>query len=36
MLSELIDQAPADAAFRQQRAALLSQVGLPDIGDATR
>jgi hypothetical protein len=35
-LSELIDQAPADAALRQQRAALLSQVGLPDIGEATR
>ncbi len=35
-ISELIDQAPADAALRQQRAALLSQVGLPDIGEATR
>jgi uncharacterized protein DUF928 len=31
-LSELIDRTPQDATLRQQRAALLSQVGLPDIG----
>lgn len=32
-LSELIDRAPADAALRRQRAELLTQVGLPDIGE---
>lgn len=35
-ISELIDRAPEDATLRQQRAALLSQVGLPDIAGATR
>jgi hypothetical protein len=35
-ISELIDRTPDDAALRQQRAELLSQVGLPDIGEGKR
>jgi hypothetical protein len=35
-ISELIDQTPGDAALRQQRAELLTQVGLPDIGEGKR
>jgi len=31
-ISQLIDGAPADARLRQERAALLSQVGLPQVG----
>lgn len=33
VLSELIDANPTDAALRKQRAALLQQVGLPEIAD---
>ena len=36
IISDLIDRNPGDASLREQRAALLSQVGLPDIGEATR
>jgi len=32
-ISDLIDRAPQDMQLRQQRAALLRQVGLPDIGE---
>ncbi len=32
-LSELIEAAPQDSALRKQRAAMLVQVGLPEIGD---
>ena len=32
-ISELIDAAPSDTALRRQRAALMTQVGLPDIGE---
>jgi len=32
-MSELIDSAPDDAALRQQRAALLTQIGLPLIAE---
>ena len=32
-LSERIERAPQDAALRRQRAALLAQVGLPEIGE---
>jgi hypothetical protein len=32
-VTDLVDQSPGDSALRQQRAALLKQVGLPDIGD---
>jgi uncharacterized protein DUF928 len=35
-ISELIERAPADTALRQQRIELLSQVGLPDIGEGSR
>jgi hypothetical protein len=33
-VSELIERTPGDVALRQQRAALLTQVGLPEIGEA--
>ena len=32
-MSELIDGAPNDAALRQQRAALLTQIGLPLVAE---
>jgi hypothetical protein len=32
-ISELIDAAPSDPALRKQRSAMLTQVGLPDVGD---
>ena len=32
-ISELIETAPNDAVLRKQRAALMAQVGLPDIGE---
>lgn len=35
-VSELIERTPGDEALRQQRVQLLSQVGLPDIGEGTR
>jgi len=35
-ISERIERTPGDEALRQQRAQLLSQVGLPDIGEGTR
>jgi hypothetical protein len=35
-ISELIARTPGDEALRQQRAQLLSQVGLPDVSEGTR
>jgi hypothetical protein len=32
-ISELIDGAPNDPSLRRQRAALMAQVGLPEIGE---
>jgi Domain of Unknown Function (DUF928) len=35
-ISDLIELRPNDAQLRKQRSALLTQVGLPEIGDAGR
>jgi hypothetical protein len=35
-ISERIERTPGDEALRQQRAQLLSQVGLPDVSEGTR
>jgi hypothetical protein len=32
-ISDLIEAAPNDRGLRQQRASLLKQVGLPEIGE---
>jgi len=32
-ISELIEAAPNDPSLRRQRAALMAQVGLPEIGE---
>jgi len=33
VISELIDHTPHDAQLKKQRSALLTQVGLPEIGE---
>jgi len=33
VISELIESAPADLTLRKQRAELLDQVDLPEVGD---